>query len=242
MIMKTAVIVPTFNEERLLQSTLESLRNQTCKDFELVVKDGLSTDRTVEIASEYTSKVISERDKSPGEARNQAAKYVDKNCAILVFMDADTTLARNALERIVEDFKEHRISFIIPKYLPRREVASANGKFVRLPHPAVRLWFAFEHLFRKYVDNYGGGMCMPVDAQIFASLGGFREELRVCEDIELSYRMRKRGRVMVDDKIIVYVSTRRYLREGVIRGLLTYLLYRAMWHLGVHQPMRAAAR
>jgi len=240
--MKTAVIVPTFNEEKSLQLTLKNLRNQTYKDFDLIVKDGLSIDRTVEIASKYTSKVFSERDTSPGEARNQAVKYVDKDCAIIVFIDADTTLTPNSLERIVKGFKEHHISFIIPKYLPRKEIVRANGEFVQLPHPAIGLWFAFEHLFRKYVDNYGGGMCMPVDAQSFRSAGGFREELKVCEDIELSYRLRKRGRVLVDDEILVFVSTRRYLREGVIRGLLTYFLYRMMWHLGVHQPMRSAAR
>jgi len=239
---KTAVIVPTFNEEKSLQLTLENLRNQTCKDFELIVKDGLSTNGTVEIASRYRAKVISERDVSAGDARNQATKYVDKKCTVLVFIDADTTLAPDALKRIIEDFEKHHVSFIIPKYLPRQETIRANGKTVQLPHPAIRLWFAFEHIFRKHVDNYGGGMCMPVDAQVFRNLGGFRGELRVCEDIELSYRLRERGRVLVDDKILVYVSTRRYLREGVIRGLLTYLLYRAMWHLGVHQPMRAAAR
>jgi len=240
--MKTTVIVPTFNEEKFLQLTLENLRNQTYKDFELIVKDGLSTDRTVEIASKYTGKVFSERDTSAGEARNQGAKYIEKDCSIIVFIDADTTLAPNAMERIVKDFKEHHPSFIIPKYLPRREIARANGKFVQLPNPAIKLWFTFEHLFRKYVDNYGGGMCMPIDARSFVSLGGFRGELRVCEDIEFSYRLRKIGRVLVDDKILVFVSTRRYLREGVIRGLLTYLLYRAMWHLGVHQPMRLSAR
>jgi len=240
--MKTAVIVPTFNEEMFLRLTLENLRNQTYKDFELIVKDGLSTDRTVEIAFQYVSRVISKRDKSPGEARNQALEYVDKDCAVLIFIDADTVLAPDALERIVKDFNEHHISFIIPKYLPLREIARANGNFVRLPHPAIRLWFVIEHLFRKYIDKYAGGMCMPVDAQIFKNLDGFREELKVCEDIELSYRLRKRGRVLVDDEILVYVSTRRYLREGVVRGLLTYFLYRAMWHLGVHQPVRATAR
>jgi len=240
--MKTAVIVPTFNEENSLQLTLENLRNQAYKDFELIVKDGLSTDRTVEIAFQCTSKVFSESDASPGEARNQAARHIDRDCALLVFVDADTTLAPEALEKIVKDFQKYQISFIIPKYLPRREIARTSRGFVQLPHPAIKLWFIFEHLFRKYVDNYGGGMCMPVNARIFRSVGGFREELRVCEDIELSYRLRKRGRVLVDDKILVYVSTRRYLREGVIHGLLTYLLYRIMWHLGVCQPMRAAAR
>jgi len=239
---KTAVIVPTFNEEKALQLTLENLRNQTCKDFELVVKDGLSSDGTVEIASRYAAKVISQRDLSAGDARNQATKYVDKDCAILVFVDADTTLATDAIERIIDDFEVHHISFIVPKYLPRQEIIQTNGKTVQLPHPAIKLWFMFEHFFRKYVDNYGGGMCMPVDARSFKSVSGFREELRVCEDIELSYRLRKRGRVLVDDKILVCVSTRRFLREGVVCGLLTYLLYRTMWLLGVYQPMRAEAR
>jgi len=240
--MKVAIIVPTFNEERFLKSTLENLRDQTYRDFEIIVKDGLSSDRTVEIASDYTSKVISERDVSAGDARNQAAKHVDKDCAIVVFVDADVTLAPDALERIVKDFKQSHISFIVPKYLPKRETAQINGKFVQLPQPAVRLWFAFQHWFRKHVDHYGSGECMPVDARIFRSLGGFRRQLRVCEDIELSYRMRQKGRVMIDEKILVYVSTRRYLHEGIVHGLLTYLVYRIMWHLGVRQPMRAAAR
>jgi len=240
--MKVAVIVPTFNEEGYLKSTLENLRDQTYKDFELIVKDGLSSDRTVEIASEYTSKVISERDVSAGDARNQAAKHVDQDCAILVFVDADVTLAPDVLERIVKDFKQGHTSFIVPKYLPQREIAQVNGEFVQLPKPSVRLWFAFQHWFRKYVDHYGSGECMPVDARIFRSLGGFRRELRVCEDIELSYRMRLKGRVIIDEKILVYVSTRRYLHEGIVRGLLTYLVYRIMWHLGVRQPMRATAR
>jgi len=239
---KIAVIVPTFNEENSLQLTLENLRNQTCKDFELVVKDGLSTDGTVEIASRYADKVISERDASAGDARNQATKYVDKNCSILVFIDADTTMAPDALERIIEDFEKNHWSFIIPKYLPRKEIVRTDGKVIQLPHPVIKLWFAFEHFFRKYVDKYAGGMCMPVDARSFRSLSGFRGELIVCEDIELSYRLRKRGRVLIDDRILVYVSTRRYLREGVFRGLLTYFLYRAMWHLGVHQPIRRTAR
>jgi glycosyltransferase involved in cell wall biosynthesis len=239
---KVAVIVPTFNEEKALQLTLDNLRNQTYKDFELIIKDGLSTDRTVEIATRYAAKVISERDVSAGDARNQATRNIDKNCSVIVFVDADTTLAPDALERITQDFERYCVSFIIPKFLPRQETVRTNGRLIQLPHPAIKLWFAFEHLFRKYVDNYGGGMCMPVDAQIFRNLGGFRRELKVCEDIELSYRLRKMGRALVDDKILVYVSTRRYLREGVIRGLLTYLLYRTMWHLGVHQPIRAEAR
>jgi len=239
---KVAVIIPTFNEAKSLHLTLENLRKQTFRDFELIVKDGVSTDRTVDTAAKFGAKVISTKDVSAGDARNQATEYVDKDCAVLVFVDADTTLASDALERIIEDFEKYRISLIIPKYVPREETMHIDDRIVQLPHPAIKLWFWFEHFFRKYVDKYSGGMCMPVDAQIFKSVGGFREDLIVCEDIEISYRLRKAGRVLVDDKILVYVSTRRYLREGIPRGLLTYLAYRAMWHLGIHQPMRASAR
>lgn len=238
--MRVAVIVPVLNEETSLPLTLESLRNQTYKDFDLIVKDGQSSDRTVEMASRYTEKVISEPDSSPGEARNQAIKHVGKDCSVLVFVDADVDLAPDALERIVEDFERHHPSFIIPKYLPRQEYVRTRGNLIQLPRPAYRPWYVFQHLFRKYIDNYGSGECMPVDAAIFKRVGGFREGLRVCEDIELSYRLRREAKALVDADVVVYASTRRYLREGIIRGLLSYFVYRIMWHLGLRQPLRAA--
>jgi len=236
------VIVPVLNEETVLRLTLESLRNQTYKDFDLIVKDGLSSDRTVELASRYTGMIISERDGSPGEARNQAVKHVGKDYSVLVFLDADTILASDALERIVKDFEKYHPGFIVPKYLPRREYMRINGNLIQLPRPAYRPWYVFQHLFQKYVDNYGSGECMPVDADIFKRVGGFQERLKVCEDIELCYRLRRETRALIDDNILVYVSTRRYLREGIVRGLLSYFVYRIMWHLGLRQPMRAVAR
>lgn len=83
---------------------------------------------------------------------------------------------------------------------------------------------------------------MPVDAAIFRRVGGFRNGLSVCEDIELSYRLRREAKALIDENVFVYVSTRRYLREGIIRGLLNYFIYRIMWHLGLRQPLRALVR
>ncbi len=236
------MIVPVLNEETSLQLTLESLRNQTYRDFDLIVKDGLSSDGTVEVASRYTNRVISERDGSPGEARNQAIRYLSENCSILVFLDGDTTLAPDAVERIFKDFKRYHPSFVVPRYLPRRERIRLNGDLIQLPRPAYWLWYAFQHFFRKYVDTYGSGECMPVDAAIFKRVGGFQEELRVCEDIELSYRLRREAKALVDENVLVYVSTRRYLREGIVRGLLNYFVYRILWHLGLRQPLRGVAK
>ena len=72
---KLSVIIPTLNEEKYIASTLRSLAEQSHKDFELIVKDGLSTDNTESIAREYADLVVSKKDSSIGDARNQGARY-----------------------------------------------------------------------------------------------------------------------------------------------------------------------
>ena len=101
---KVSVIIPTLNEEKLLPSTLESLNAQTYKDFELIVKDGLSVDKTVDIAKRYGAKVISLKDSSAGEARNQGARYAGGS--ILVFLDADTLMASDAMNKLVKNLEK----------------------------------------------------------------------------------------------------------------------------------------
>ena len=58
--MKVSIIVPAYNEEKNIAKTLEGLKNQDYSDFELIVVDNNSKDRTQEIAKEYTNKVFFE--------------------------------------------------------------------------------------------------------------------------------------------------------------------------------------
>jgi glycosyltransferase involved in cell wall biosynthesis len=183
-----SVIVPALNEEKYIASTLQSLAEQTCKDFELIVKDGLSIDRTVEIAREYADLVISERDTPIGEARNQGARYAKGD--VLVFVDADTSLDRNALELIAEDFNRYDIVLLLPKYGPNEE----DFRFLpQTKRQFSRFLIGFENYWRMYVDKFCGGLFMPVDSSTFRKIGGFNRRLRCSEDIELSYRLRKIG-------------------------------------------------
>ena len=55
---KISVVIPTLNEEKYLPFCLESLTKQTFKEFEIIIADGNSTDKTQEIAHKYTKKVI----------------------------------------------------------------------------------------------------------------------------------------------------------------------------------------
>ena len=231
---KVSVIVPAFNEERFLSATLESVRKQTYKNVELIVKDGLSKDRTIAISEKYADKVISKKDISAGDARNQGAAYAEGN--ILVFVDADTLLAENAVERIVLDFEKPNVTLVFPKYLPKKEVLDLGGRKVQMPRRLDTFWFSFENLVRHYVDKYAGGMCMACDAKAFREIGGFNELLKVCEDIEISYRLRRKGYAVCDHSVVAYPSARRYVKMGFIKTLLTYFFYSIQWHLGMEQP------
>ena len=72
---KISVIIPTYNEEKNIIRTLYYLSRQTLprKNYEIIIVDGGSKDRTVEIALKYADKVIKQKSKGVGGARNDGA-------------------------------------------------------------------------------------------------------------------------------------------------------------------------
>lgn len=234
------MIIPAINEQKLLPSTLESVKIQTYRNLEVIVKDGLSTDKTVDVARKYGAKVVSLRDSSAGEARNQGAQHASGD--VFVFLDADTLMARDTVSRLIDDFRRYDAVLVFPRYLTREQANEVDSKPSYIVRVFVKSWFTFEDLFRKYADRYAGGMCMACDAAAFKRIGGFNERLKVCEDIEISYRFKKIGPVICDHDVVVYPSARRYLKGGVLRSLLTYLVFRVRWHLGLEQPKPAVFR
>jgi glycosyltransferase involved in cell wall biosynthesis len=102
--MKLSVIIPTYNEEKVIRNCLNSLLEQTYKNFEVILVDDGSTDCTEKIAKvfkakEYEIKIFRQNHKGPGAARNLAAKEAIGD--ILVFVDADMTFDENFLEKLV---------------------------------------------------------------------------------------------------------------------------------------------
>jgi glycosyltransferase involved in cell wall biosynthesis len=86
-----SVIIPSFNCEAVLEPCLSAIRNSTFKDYEIIVVDGQSVDRTQEIARRYANKLLvppvnRERD----DARNQGIQAAAGK--ILVFTDADNVM------------------------------------------------------------------------------------------------------------------------------------------------------
>lgn len=103
--MKISIIIPTYNEEKVLPQCIESLGFQTFTDFEIIVVDDGSTDRTLEVLSELKIKNLKLKIEhaahlGAGAARNFGAGNAKGQ--ILVFVDADMTFDKNFLEKLVE--------------------------------------------------------------------------------------------------------------------------------------------
>ncbi len=85
--MKVSVIVPVFNEESVIGNCLGSLQRQEKVQFEIIVVDDGSTDKTREVISTFPVKLLRQDHLGPGLARNLGARHAAG--AILVFVDAD---------------------------------------------------------------------------------------------------------------------------------------------------------
>jgi glycosyltransferase involved in cell wall biosynthesis len=90
-----SVIIPAFNEEKFLGNCLFSLKNQDFNDFEIIVVDNNSRDKTSKIAKKFGVKLVSEKNQGAALARNRGAK--EAKGEILAFTDADTILPKNWL-------------------------------------------------------------------------------------------------------------------------------------------------
>lgn len=118
---KLTIIVPAYNEKESIADTIMSLKNQTVKPDEIIVVDDGSTDGTGDIAMSYGVKVIrpSSNTGSKAGAQNFAMSIV--HTEFTMALDADTTLAPDAIEKLLPAFKDEEIAaacgFVIPRHI-----------------------------------------------------------------------------------------------------------------------------
>lgn len=103
--MKISVIIPTYNEEKVIFDCLSSLDSQTIGDFEVIVVDDGSSDKTLGVlkkirSKNYKLKILKQDHKGPGAARNLGAKSAKGE--IIVFVDADMTFDKDFLRKLTK--------------------------------------------------------------------------------------------------------------------------------------------
>jgi glycosyltransferase involved in cell wall biosynthesis len=189
---KISVVVPAFNEEKLIVATLRAIRDaQTAFHrlgwaSEVIVCDNHSTDRTAELAHAEGAAVVSEPIRQISRARNRGASAATGDW--LVFVDADSQPSQSLFADVAVCIQDGR--------------CVAGGAVVQLEPTepwAVRWSHAWNWLSHSL--KWMAGSFVFCDAAVFRELGGFSEELFVSEEIEFSRRVKRwarlRGRQIV---------------------------------------------
>ena len=191
--MKISVIVPAFNEERLIGETLETIKTALAVfekrgwSTELIVCDNNSTDRTSEIARAAGAKIVFEPQNQIARARNTGAAAATGDW--LMFVDADSHPSPELFEEVAEQIAQ--------------DSCMAGGCTIQLigkhtfSNLVVRLW---NRLSRRL--NWLAGSFIFCRASAFRKIGGFSLELFASEEIDLSKRLKRLARES-DKRIVI---------------------------------------
>lgn len=215
--MMFSIVVPAYSEEAFIERSLLSIRNQTYRDYELIVVVRPSTDRTEEIARKYADRVIIEKEAGLGNARNVGT--ANAKGEVIVFVDADTIVPPTLLEKLNEVFKDGRVVGIIPKFYVYDK--SVKGATVYLMLNALA-----KIVTKVKVLFYG--MFIAIRKGTLLRVGGFKNIFG--EDIDLSmrldrfYRINRNRFVKYYPAITVYTSSRRIVQLGFWRALKLWSL------------------
>ena len=218
-----SIVIPTHNEERNIGKLLGTIAKQSHRDFEVIISDSASTDDTFKVADGFKKQFpsflfLEDKIKNVGAARNNGAKSAKGE--YLIFFDADVSIEEHFLK--------------------------ATMRHIQIDHPSMmtvwnrpwppswrgRVLYGLMNRLVQMLQNVhptANGPCIIMKRTLFESIGGFDQTIFYGEDFDIMKRAYKKGGVMkVYRNPLLFVSTRRFDKEGLIVSLyktITALLY-----------------
>jgi glycosyltransferase involved in cell wall biosynthesis len=190
---KISVVIPAYNEERLLPESLASIRG-AMRAFdnagwtsELIVCDNNSTDRTAEIAAAAGAVVVFEPINQIGRARNTGAARATGDW--LLFVDADSFPSDELLADVVRAVESGR--------------CLAGGSTISVDGPApARAVIGWWNVLSRTL-KWAAGSFIFCEAAAFCRLGGFSAELYASEEVDLFRRLKRLARTSGKEIVIL---------------------------------------
>ncbi len=189
-VVPVTVIIPAFNEAESISDTLRSISEQTAVPAAVIVVDDCSTDGTSDVARSFGVTVIRPpvNTGSKAGAQNFALDLVRTELAIAI--DADTTLAKDAIEKLLPAFDDPKVVAACGTVLPRRiKSVWERGRY-------VEYLFAFT-FYKQVQEHYGAplissGCFSMYRSDVLKELGGFSTRT-LAEDMDLTWTLYQRG-------------------------------------------------
>jgi len=219
-----SVIIPTLNEEAFLPDILSCLVSQTYKEFEVIVVDGHSEDRTVLTARRYARAlpkltILPVKKRNVSFQRNNGAKKAQGK--YLVFFDADVKVGPTFLEEIHRQIDQNHYLLLTTDIVSEdrdvvKQMVTKTANFMR-------------DFFAVFGKPSAGGYNIIVEKETFQDIKGFDQSVVHGEDVDLLFRFYKKGIILQSLATPKQIfSFRRYERYGYVkscRNMITSTFY-----------------
>lgn len=190
--MKISIITSTYNSDKTIKDTLNSILNQTYKNIELLIIDGDSKDNTLEIVHQYESlfngklKYISESDKGIYDAMNKGIRMATGDIIGILNSD-DLYMDNNVLEDIANTFIKNKVDSIYGNLI---FVEENNTNKI------VRTWKGSQYISGSFLKGWHPAHpTFYVKREVYEKYGAFDISFDVSADFELMLRLIEKHKI-----------------------------------------------
>ncbi|RDJ30916.1 MAG: glycosyltransferase [Crenarchaeota archaeon] len=222
-----SVLVPAYNEEKVIQLTIDSLLNADYPHKEIIVIDDGSTDKTLEIARLYKDKVKVLHKENGGKASALNYGLVFSKGDIVVVVDADTVIGRQALKNIAKGFRNENVAAVAGNIKIRNKV---NW----LTWCQALDYLTGIQIMRRALDYFGAITIVPGALGAFSKkkleqAGAYHKDT-IVEDFDATMKLLKSGLIVqASSNAVAYTQAPQTFRD--------FYKQRKRWYRGNLQVM-----
>lgn len=184
-----SIVIANYNYGAYLEEAINSVLNQSCQDFELIIIDGGSTDSSVEIIRKYEQRIswwVSEPDRGQSNAFNKG--FQKAKGKFLSWLNADDILLQDTLLKVKQKLESHP------------NIQWATGNFLRFRDDSKKIIEAKwgPHFLPSYLQTFDSPLVIfgPTtfwSAKVYLDVGEINEDLHYSMDTDYWIRMLKKG-------------------------------------------------
>ncbi len=212
-----SVIIPAYNEEKYIEKAINSIKQQSYNNTEVIVVANNCRDKTAEIAAQSADIVLQTDIQSIPFVKNLGVEHA--NGEIFVFMDADSMAKKDLLDKVY-----HYVSKGFDGGKARLRYVEGNN-FIGLSRSFLSMIVGTISALIPKKDFSGSGAFMFVTKNLFNKIKnvhgeGFNTKIRTLSDVDFLTRIKQNGKFKYITNSCLYTSMRRFNEEGHIKCMI----------------------